>query len=183
MKARENPFRAQRVLTIRYEPQGWTWPDLMRRLATMNYRGAIVGPEGSGKTTLLEDLAPHLHERGLTPKYLRLDREHTSFDAATLNAFFSGLTDRDVICFDGCEQLSERKWREFQKRAERAAGLIVTMHEAGRLPTITECSTSPKLLAEIIERLSPEYPVDVLALHARHRGNIRDALRELYDAM
>ena len=184
MKARENPFRVDRVLTIRYEPQGWTFPELMDRLAGMNYRAALVGPQGSGKTTLLEDLAPHLSKRNLFARYLRLDRDQPTFDPETLDRFFAHLTDCDVICLDGCEQLSDRAWREFRRRSERAGGLIVTTHEPGRLPTLVTCSTTPQLLREIIERLiGPEHSIDVNALHRKHRGNIRDALRDLYDRM
>jgi predicted AAA+ superfamily ATPase len=184
MKARENPFRVDRVLTIRYQPQGWAFDDLLTRLAQLNYRGAIVGPEGSGKTTLLEDLAPHLAKRSLHARYLRLDRDQRSFDPAMLEQFFVQLSDCDVICFDGCEQLPDRAWREFLKRSERAGGLIITTHEPRRLPALVTCSTTPELLSDIIERLvGSDHSIDVHALHEKHRGNIRDALRDLYDRM
>jgi GTPase SAR1 family protein len=184
MKARENPFRVDRVLTIRYQPQGWTFDELLTRLEQLHYRAALVGPEGAGKTTLLEDLSGHLAKRNLQAKYLRLDRDQRSFDSAMLEQFFVQLTDRDVICFDGCEQLSDRAWRRFLKRSERAGGLIITTHQPGRLPTLVECSTSPGLLREIVERLiGPNHSIDMNALHTRHRGNLRDALRDLYDHM
>ena len=182
MKARDNPFRVDRVLTIRYAPQGWTFGELLDRLATLEHRAAIVGPEGSGKTTLLEDLASHLASRNLTAKYLRLDRDQRTFDPAMLQEFFEHLSDRDVICLDGCEQLSEPAWVAFVKRSERAGGLIGTTHKPGRLPTLVTCSTSPQLLREIVEQLiGRDYSIDVTALHTKHRGNVRDALRDLYD--
>jgi hypothetical protein len=136
------------------------------------------------KTTLLEDLAPHLAAQRLRAKYLRLDREQRMFDPVMLDGFFAHLSHSDVICLDGCEQLSDRAWREFLKRSECAGGLIVTTHEPGRLPTLLTCSTTSGLLAEIIERLiGSDHSIDVNALHSRHRGNIRDALRDLYDQM
>jgi len=182
MKARENPFRVDRVLTIRYQPQGSTFEELMTRLAQLNYRAAIVGPEGSGKTTLLEDLAAHLARRNLHAKYLRLDRDRRTFDPVMLDAFFDELSNRDVICLDGCEQLSDRAWREFLKRSGRAGGIVVTTHEPGRLPTLVSCATTPALLQEIIEKLiGRDHSIDVSALHKEHRGNVRDALRDLYD--
>jgi hypothetical protein len=184
MKARENPFRVERVLTIRYQPQDWRFDDLMTRLGQLNYRGAIVGPEGSGKTTLLEDLAAHLARQNLHAKYLRLDRDQRTFDPVMLDQFFAQLSDRDVVCFDGCEQLSDRAWREFLKRSEHAGGLIITTHEPGRLPTLVTCSTTPELLREIVDRLiGSDHAIDVKSLHRKHQGNIRDALRELYDQM
>jgi hypothetical protein len=184
MKARENPFRVERVRTIRYEPQGTTWDELITRLEQLNFRCAIVGPEGSGKTTLLEDLAAHLAKLDLHARYLRLDREHPTFEPGMLDTFFAQLTDRDVICFDGCEQLPDRAWREFLKRSERAGGLIVTTHEPGRLPTLVACSTTPQFLRDVITRLvETDDSIDANALHRKHRGNIRDALRDLYDQM
>jgi Ni2+-binding GTPase involved in maturation of urease and hydrogenase len=180
MKARDNPFRVERILSIRYEPQGWTFDQLMDRLKKLNYRGAIVGPEGSGKTTLLEDLEPHLAKRNLAAKYLRLNREHRSIDGS----FFESISASDVICFDGCEQLSDRAWCEFQKRTQHACGLIVTTHSPGRLATLVECSTTSSLLGRIIERLvGPNHPVHVESLFRKHGGNLRDALRDLYDQM
>lgn len=180
MKARENPFRVDRVLTIRYQPQGWTFNELMDRLAQLKYRGVIVGPEGSGKTTLLEDLEAHLGTRNLTVKFLRLNEAHRTIG----ESFFESIRPSDVICFDGCEQLSDRAWRSFEKRTRHAAGLIVTTHSPGRLTTVAQCSTNPALLREIIARLvGPDYSVDVESLFARRRGNIREALRELYDSV
>ena len=180
MKARENPFRVERVLTVRYRPPGWTFEQLMDRLERLNYRGAIVGAEGSGKTTLLEDLAPHLAKHKFHAKFLRLNEAHRTID----ESFFESIGRSDVICFDGCEQLSDHAWRSFEKRTRHAAGLIVTTHSPGRLTTVVECSTTPALLGEIIGQLvGLDYPVDVNSLYSRHRGNIRDALRELYDRM
>jgi len=51
------------------------------------------------------------------------------------------------------------------------------------LPTLIECTTSPALLDRIVHRLAPDTdavrtPND---LFARHHGNLREALRELYD--
>lgn len=182
MRARNNPFRVDRILSIRFEPQGWTFPALMDRLRKLNYRAAIVGSEGTGKTTLLEDLASHLTTSNLTARYLRLDRDHQAFDERALRDLFAHIGVRDVVCLDGCEQLTDAAWRVFQRRTAPAGGLIVTTHQPGRLPTLVECSTTPSLLRKIVERLTMSgYPFDETALLARHRGNIRDALRALYD--
>jgi MoxR-like ATPase len=64
MIARENPFRADRVLACRYRPQSVGWDELIDRIQRHRYRAAIIGPEGTGKTTLLEDLAPRLDAMG-----------------------------------------------------------------------------------------------------------------------
>jgi hypothetical protein len=65
-------------------------------------------------------------------------------------------------------------------RTRRAGGLVITSHRPGLLPTLFECTTSPELLAEIVGELSGA-DLEAGELYERHRGNVRDALRELYD--
>jgi hypothetical protein len=185
MRARDNPFATDRVLRVRYRPQGWTWDEILRRLAAMDYRGAIVGPEGRGKTTLLEDLGEHLKERGLRIRPLRLSRERPRLDRVSLLELFADISDRDVILFDGAEQMGRLAWWGFVRAARRAGGLVITSHRAGLLPTLVECETNAPLLGDIVRTLHPP-AADARAiqsLFARHRGNVREALRELYDAV
>jgi hypothetical protein len=154
-------------------------------LEQLSYRAAIIGPHGAGKTTLLEDLEPMLVPRGFTIKRLRPDEEHRAFDRGFLNDFFGRLNQRDVILFDGAEQLSGWAWLKFKRRTRTAGGLIITSHRAGRLPTLIECRTTPELLGEIVDEIlqGATHPVRNLTpeLFQKHEGNLRDALRELYD--
>ena len=76
MRARDNPFRTDRVLSVRYRLAEGTLCGLLDRFEAMGRRAAIVGPKGHGKTTLLEDLAPRLRDRGFAVRELRLDEEH-----------------------------------------------------------------------------------------------------------
>jgi len=50
---------------------------------------------------------------------------------------------------------------------------------------LTECSTTPALLQEIVAGLTPQghaiSPALLDDLYARHHGNLRTCLRELYD--
>jgi hypothetical protein len=185
MRARENPFRTDRVLEVRYRLQGRSWDDLLSSLERLQLRAAIVGPQGSGKTTLLEDLAPRLASRGYLPRDLRLDTETPRFAPGFLDRFVGSLTPRDVILFDGAEQLNAVAWWAFQRRTRGAAGLVVTVHRPGRLPTLIETATSPDLLATLVAQLLGDGIEDVRAtlpeLFQRHGGNLRDALLELYD--
>ena len=181
MRARDNPFSTDRVLKIRYRPRGWTWDNLLDRLARLDYRAAIVGPEGRGKTTLMEDLEPHLRRRGLGVRHLRLTRERPAFDPRWLREFFTATTPTDVLLFDGAEQLSRLGWWRFRRAARRARGLVITSHRAGMLPTLVECETDAHLLGDIARDLAPGSAEDGAELFARHGGNVREALRELYD--
>ena len=185
MRARDNPFATARVHQIRYRlPDGLTWEELLAGLESMNWRGAIVGPEGVGKTTLLEDFEPRLRERGFEVVWLRLTREEPRFSVATLVQLAS-LDSRHIILFDGAEQLSRWTWWRFLRGVRRTGGLLITSHRTGLLPTLLECKTAPELLVEIVANLLDETP-EACRAHAdflfhKHQGNLREALRELYD--
>ncbi len=184
MKARENPFASERVLAaIRYECLEGTLDMLVARLEALGWRAAIVGPHGSGKTTLLEDLGRALEARGFRIVTVRL----TTDDRRPPRAWpdrAGGPGPNDIVLLDGAEQLSMAGWLRFRRRARRAAGLIITSHARGRLPLLVSCTTNADLLARIVDRLSPAPMARVpcaAELFGRHRGNLRDALRELYD--
>ncbi len=185
MKARDNPFKTDRVLGVRYRLRGGTWEELLARLKTLDYRAAIVGPNGAGKTTLLEDLEPVLGGLGFRVRRLRLDRETRSFSRRFLSSLFAALDKRDLLLFDGAEQLSRFAWQRFKMQSKKAAGLVITSHRRGMLPTLIECATSSELLDEIIAELLAGEPQSAREatekLYARHNGNLRDALREMYD--
>ena len=185
MKARDNPFRTERVLEVRYRLQGGSWPELMAKLASLNFRAAIVGPEGTGKTTLLEDLAPRLASAGFEAKPLRLNQESPKFPFGFARRFLSGLGRGDVVLLDGADRMGGLAWSRFRARSRKAGGLVVTSHRAGLLPTLIECSVSPALLRGIVSELLGDDAAGLSGqmqeLFERHRGNLRDCLRALYD--
>jgi hypothetical protein len=202
MKARDNPFRAARVLSaIRYRMPGAHAGGgksvgvdaLIPRLESLHFRAAIVGPHGSGKTTLLE-------QRGFRIVHLRLDTDDPRLPrewrpSAWLRARLwakrqTGMALRmrldrnDIVCLDGAEQLGAIAWAWFERLTRRAGGLIVTTHAPGRLPTLFACKTNVTLLDGIMRQLAADGLVEAPPaeeLFARHHGNVRDALRELYD--
>lgn len=186
LRARENPFATAHVLKVRYRLRDHTWDGLLDNLQRMHYRAAIVGPEGAGKTTLLEDLQPFIEALGFQVTWLRLTRDQPRFALGALARLTTTLTPRHIILFDGAEQLGWWRWWRFRWCARRAGGLIITSHRPGLLPTLLNCRTSEELLADILSTLLHE-PAELLRpraalLHRKHRGNIRDALREMYDA-
>jgi len=185
MRARDNPFATARVHQIRYRlPDGLTWEELLARLKSMNWRGAIIGPEGAGKTTLLEDFEPRLRERGFEVVWVRLTREKPRLSSAALAQLVS-LHALQIILFDGAEQLSRWQWWRFLWRVRRAGGLLLTSHRPGLLPTLQACKTTPELLAEVVADLLNETPetcrAQAVCLFHKHQGNLREALREFYD--
>ena len=91
----------------------------------------------------------------------------------------------DCLLLDGAELLSRLAWLHLRRQTRTAGGLVITAHAPGLLPTLIACETTPGLLGGIVRDLlgseadglrpTPE------ELFVRHRGNLRDALRQLYD--
>jgi hypothetical protein len=183
LRACDNPFAVHRVLRQRYRLDDAQWEQLFARLEAQGRRGAFVGPQGVGKTTLLEDLAVRLKARGWEIRLLRLNAERNQFTLRSLRAQLEGVSPRDFVLLDGAEQLSAVAWWRFRFWTRRAGGLVITSHRAGRLPLLRRCTTSPALLHELVTSLGVKFsPEKSATLHTRHRGNLRSALRELYDA-
>lgn len=185
MRARDNPFATARLHQIPFRfPDGLAWPSFLERLAQMNCRGALVGPEGSGKTTLLEQLKPVLAEHGFDPLWLRLDREQQPL-LADFWKILGALAGPRIILFDGAEQLTRSDWNRFLRLAEPAAGLIITTHNFGRLSTLLECTTSLALfrgvVAELLGSAQAAEALPLASIYKKHSGNLRLALLELYD--
>ena len=188
MRARDNPFATARLEQLPFQiPSGWNRNVLLSRLADLQYRGSIVGPEGSGKTTLLESLQPDLVARAFTPVFLRLNLEHRNIPTNLWTQISSELTARNIILLDGAEQLRRREWQRLVRLSTRVGGLIITCHRPGLLPTLLECITSLELFRTLVNDLAKE-PTLVQALpiaevFQKHQGNIRLALLDLYDVV
>lgn len=184
MRARDNPFSVERVLRIRYRPLTCAWDQLLEQLQSYRYRAAIVGAHGSGKTTLLEDL-----EERLRPRFgairLRLDHSRPRFLPGELEQLAKRVSPQQMVFFDGAEQLGTWGWRRLLRATQPAAGLVITTHRPGRLPTLLHSQTTCDLLESMVQELLPAdlevRRVTLESLFRKHRGNLRDVLRELYD--
>jgi len=184
VSARDNPFATCNLERIPFRfPAGMDWDTLLRRLESQNWCASIVGGNGSGKTTLLEQLAPHLQARGFEPVTFRLQTESGMKEKDRLADKLRAVKAPGFILLDGAEQLSTRQWLPIRGAASEAAGFIVTVHRTSRLPVVLELETSPKLLEHLVASLTGAELPDEEAemLFHRHRGNMRDCLRELYD--
>ena len=185
MRARDNPFAAERIQTIRYRPLHTTFDRMLARLHELNYRAAIVGPEGSGKTTLLEDLQKILQQKGLRANLIFVN-DTSHFDSPACRHLLSELTRDTLLLLDGADLIRRADWSLLKRHTiTHAYGLLITSHQRGLLPTLIECSTTPALLKDIVAGLLPPgrtISADFLnSLHQRHQGNLRACLRELYD--
>jgi hypothetical protein len=183
MLAHENPFRTEKVLTVRYFLNESDRQSLLAKWRRYGCRGALVGPEGSGKTTLLEDLAEFIEADGMSVRWLRFRRCEITGRLEQHGSLPRHLTERDAVLIDGGELLSlPRQWK-LRWRLRQAGGVLVTAHRPTWLPTIRECSTTPQLLMQCVDQLAPNSfsPEELATLFHNHHGNIREAIRALYD--
>jgi len=163
-----------------YVPGGESWDVIEDRLRHANFRGAIVGPHGHGKTTLMLALRDRLQaDAAFDVRYLQVMAEGSNAQRVC-----ASIRERDtLLLLDGYDLLG---WAD-RLRLWRRPRTVVTRHGRTLLPQWVRCETSEPLLGQLIKRLSVEtYAAlgdsGVAALYDRHHGNVRDALRELYDS-
>ncbi|MGA0868899.1 MAG: hypothetical protein ACO3UM_08205 [Planctomycetota bacterium] len=182
--AHQNPFRTSRLHALRFRyPEGDTEDALLRRLEAHGGRGAIVGPHGSGKTTLCLELAARFRAEGLDVRMLRYGEGTSLCRPHSLRAWIAGAGARSALIVDGAGHLGPLAWWNLLRRSKRAARVLVTAHGRCPFPAILRTTTSTSLFDELCTSLGQPMPGgDSAALLAAHRGDVRAALRTLYDA-
>jgi energy-coupling factor transporter ATP-binding protein EcfA2 len=185
---RDNPFATRYVRPgcIGYRfPAGQDAAQLIIRLRRQKWWGEIVGPHGSGKSTLVETLDSELQRVGRHVVMLRFrGGQGHRMRATPTDPPWSTATQ---VIADGYEQLGWLGRARLRRAARHAgAGLIVTAHAPTGLPTLLH--TAPDLdavQAMVHTLLGGELCVirdhDIAASFARHRGNVREVLFDLYD--
>ena len=184
VSAKENPFASVKIESLPFRfPPGASWESLLKRLEELEWCASIVGGNGAGKTTLVEQLIPKLVERGFEPVVIRLNAETSMRDKDRLPDTLREVVAPGFIIIDGAEQLSTRHWLPVRGAASKAAGFIVTVHRSSRLPVVVELESNVKLFEALVSELcGGKLPKDEShAIFLRHRGNIRECFRELYD--
>lgn len=186
LAATSNPFAAARIrpgaLAYRFpSPDGLN--ALVTRLAECDHRAAIVGPHGTGKSTLLATLTVALEASGRRILRLYANPIRKAIIDPPADADLSG----HVVALDGYDQLTLRR-RALLRRttARHAAGLVVTSHHTTLLPTLHRTRKGLTQALEIAHLLMEGFPPlvsddEIAVVHARHRGNLRETLFELYD--
>lgn len=180
LPARLNPFRSDVLDNLDYlcrseELQSW-----LTTLEQNSWCGEILGAHGSGKTTLLSAVQRILTARGIKNTRLFFNEAHPPPRWRLVNE----LPAQKLLLVDGAEQLTSWQWRALRRKATTSCGLIVTAHRSLGMPCAFYCHPTPNLLHDLCRNIlgAPEItPLDATQLFTRHRGNIRDALRELYD--
>ncbi len=175
----DNPFAAGRIEKLAYRADGFDIASLTTRLQQMQWRGAIVGPPGSGKTTLLECLA---REVGAGAELVRLTGDCNRPSLIILGQLLPPAGSGGIVLLDSAGRLGPLEWWRLRRRYK---SIVITSHRPGRLPTLAECTTSPRLLADLVRELTPQHANELEPmmhdLLDRHRGDVRACFRELYD--
>ena len=185
MRACENPFCAEAMHGIAYEPLDGSFGELLGRVEELEYRAAIVGPHGSGKTTLLGQLGEAFGDKGIGTVEVFVN-DTSGLSRVELKAVAAEVGPGEVVLLDGADMLSRLAWGGFRRNVlANGGGLIVTSHRPGALPTLINCKTSEPLLLSIVQRLLGDGArIDrgfIGELFQRKKGDIRGCLRELYD--
>lgn len=182
--AAENPFRVDRIEALTWRAPDFDWEDFLASLEQPGLRGAIVGPHGSGKTTLLLEAQRHLADRGVAVAYGFLNEETPRKAAQALHLVRSTAPDT-LLFLDGAEQLHPLAWWRVRRAAARLRGLVITIHQPGRLPTLLTTRTDEALLHALLQELAPHQIEHIWpraqAHHQRLNGNIREVFFALYD--
>lgn len=184
----ENPFGSRHIRpggTAYLFASGQSAARLVDRLRQHAWWGQIVGPHGSGKSALLAALMPAIRRAGRRPLLVEL---HDGQRRLPLDLRRTADLDcPSVLIVDGYEQLS--LWQRFRLKRfcrRRGLGLLLTAHAGVGLPELFRTAVTPELARQIVEQLQrghPEYVSadDVSQRLAKHGGNFREMLFELYD--
>lgn len=186
MGAAENPFRVQKIHSLCYRSPTLDWRNILARLESNKFRGAICGPHGHGKTTLVNELERRLADCGFDTRRLFLNDESPRFTLRFLRGLRTTLSQKTIVLLDGADQLSPFHWRLFRHHVQHAYGLVITTRQSMRLTTLYECTTSPEVLDSLLdELLGPDantWRADAHRLFDHHNGNIREVFFALYDS-
>jgi len=183
--ARCNPFRTACFDRLKFRDPAFNSAEVLRRWEAAGRRGAIVGLHGHGKTTLLEECLRTLSGAGTPILRLKLSLGERRLPQLFLAAVAHSDSRDAVIAIDGAEQLRWWRWRRFRASIKPTQGCLITSHREGQLPTLVHCQTNAALLMDLVEDLqgilTPRERSRLEQLFARHQGNIRLCLRDLYD--
>jgi hypothetical protein len=185
MRARENPFRTERLERLDFRHPSLSAKEIHARWVTCGRRAAIVGPHGSGKTTLLREIAARAEREGFRVVRWFRNADSPPAHARAIASEARELGPADVLVFDGAGHLSRWAWRRVARACRGAAGVLVTAHAPGLLPTLIETRTDAHLLTVLFDELDAtgRSPLrrHLGPLCERHDGNLRDVFLALYD--
>jgi ABC-type hemin transport system ATPase subunit len=157
---------------------------LLDRFEAGGRRGAIIGGHGSGKSTLLAEMIRAFRRQDRPVLLIELrDRQRWLPRRWVARARAQANT---LVVVDGYEQLGFPSRLHLQWRCcWHRWGLLVTAHAQVGLPELYHTSISPDVAQRIVQYLAGTSDAidsrQLAEVLARHHGDMREALFELYD--
>lgn len=190
LPARQNPLSIENVTRMEFRFAKSDWDFEIAKLESLRFRAAVVGHQGSGKSTLLRGLNTRLQNMGLATHYLFIPSVETwqsesarfCVKTAIHDAIAASVNGKKVL-LDGFERIGFRLRLSLLRKTRRSS-LVITTHTPCKLPTWIQCRTDQQLMKDLLIELGFEQKEILLAgKHAfeEHGGNVRMALRDLYD--
>ena len=133
---RNNPFRVECQHQLPFRSSASSTAELAGRFQQLARRAAIVGPHGTGKTTLIEEICALWRERGTAFTLLRLSHGSNQDAVNQFRDWINAAQPAQILILDGAEQLSFLRWHWLRRESRKFAGLLITTHAPGRLPTL-----------------------------------------------
>lgn len=185
--ASHNPFSTRHTRPGRLAPRDAAGapldlPALLSRARALRV-AAIEGRHGAGKTNLLIALAGLLAAAG---RHAGTLRPRSWRDGPAVLRAVLGAAPGTTLCIDSWEALGP-PWAAIIGWAAwwRSVGLLVTSHAPTGLPVLVRCETSAVLLSRLVAELPGHLgligPADVEQAFGARRGDVREALYDLYD--
>jgi hypothetical protein len=183
-----NPFNSSRVRPGAFPyifHSGCSGEDLIERLRRNAWRGQILGNHGSGKSALLAALVPLIERAGQQVVLIELRGGQRRLPRP-LGVDRSAAAPTTVV-IDGCEQLSPwNRWRVKRLCRRCGWGLLATAHQSVGLPPLYHAEATPEMFRQIVAQLLGSRPLQLSESEAadclaHHKGNLREALFDLYD--
>ena len=166
-------------------PAGVGIADLVAQLRTQDWWGQIIGPHGTGKSTLLAALMPALAAAGREPLWYAFRDGVISLPGFRADQL--GLHAGAILVIDGYEQLSSwQRWRLCRACRRSGCGLVVTVHTQVGLPGLYHTNVDADMARRVLSHLNREgtadvSPEDLIQCLTIRKGNLREALFDLYD--
>jgi DNA replication protein DnaC len=158
---------------------------LVDRLRQQGWWAEIIGPHGSGKSALLATLMRAMERAGQPAVLVELHDGQRRLPLDLRND--RRLHPPAVVVVDGYEQLSHWSRLVLKRFCRRhKLGLLVTAHEpvgfVELYRTVSTVGLAERIVGELLGgRESPCTSGELAACHARHKGDLRETLFELYD--
>jgi len=158
---------------------------LVERLQGNGWWGQIIGPHGSGKSALLATLRPAIERAGRHVSVIELHDGQRRLPADASPAL--DVETPGVLIIDGYEQLGWLgRWSIGRQCRRRGIGLLVTAHTSVGLPELFETKVTTCLARKVVEQIlggvaSRVTDEEIAERLARHDGDLRETLFDLYD--